>query len=181
MGLFPGDRGIDIGCGTGYLAVALARSFKRCRFVGADPDRAALEVARANAKAEDALARLDLVQADPRHLPFKDETFAIATSAFHFSTLRGPRPTLESVFRVVFFYGKVLLLDVDLARGAAAEAATPKGVQREVFRESTLEAMRDMGFGKVKEQRVEILPGGGSVILITAKRFEGDEEPDSEA
>lgn len=176
-GLLPGDAVLEVGCGTGLLSVIFAKQWTRCRLLAVDDDVEALARARANAKAEGVSARVDFLRADPRALPFKTERFPLVISAFHLSTLRGPGPTLAEMFRCVFFYGKALILDLDLSRGASLDAPKVKGVAKDVFRSQTLDAMRDMGFGKVKVQRLEVLPGGASLALLSAKRFEGDEEP----
>ena len=44
-----GDIVLDVGSGTGSLAIALAEAAPDCRFMGIDPDRAAVELARKKA------------------------------------------------------------------------------------------------------------------------------------
>lgn len=45
----PGERVLDLGCGTGTLTVLLARTTPAAQIVGLDPDPEALEIARAKA------------------------------------------------------------------------------------------------------------------------------------
>lgn len=53
--LAAGGRALDVGCGTGHVALALASGFPRAEVVGLDPDAASIAVARA-AAAERAVA-----------------------------------------------------------------------------------------------------------------------------
>lgn len=65
LGLRAGDRVLDVGCGTGRHAVALAGH--GCEVTGVDLSPAMLEVA--NRRAEQAGVSVTLVEADARHLP----------------------------------------------------------------------------------------------------------------
>lgn len=52
--LTAGGRALDVGCGVGRLALALAEAFPAAAITGVDPDPASTERARRNAKAETA-------------------------------------------------------------------------------------------------------------------------------
>lgn len=56
------DRILDIGTGSGCLAVALAREFPRARVVATDVSRAALDVAARNARRHDVETRVAFVR-----------------------------------------------------------------------------------------------------------------------
>ncbi len=47
----PPARVVDVGCGTGWSSIAIARGFPKATVVGLDLDRASIEEARANAEA----------------------------------------------------------------------------------------------------------------------------------
>lgn len=70
----PGARVLDVGCGTGDVALALARA--GARPVGLDSSRAMLRLAKRKAPG------LDWVQGDALHLPFKEGSLGGAASAF---------------------------------------------------------------------------------------------------
>lgn len=50
----PGERIVDIGCGTGTFAIALKQAAPESMVLGVDPDPAVLEIARAKAKVAEA-------------------------------------------------------------------------------------------------------------------------------
>ena len=56
----PGAALLDVGTGTGWLAIALARAHPSARVVGLDVFEPALELARANVRAESVGDRVDL-------------------------------------------------------------------------------------------------------------------------
>ena len=53
----PGERIVDIGCGTGTFAIALKQSAPESIVLAVDPDPAVLEIARAKAEVADAEIR----------------------------------------------------------------------------------------------------------------------------
>ena len=63
-----GERVLDVGCGTGTLAIDIARHRPDATVAGVDADEAIL--ARARAKAEQAGVELDLHTALAQQLPF---------------------------------------------------------------------------------------------------------------
>src|SRR5688500_11727609 len=72
----PGERVLDVGCGTGNAALAVARA--GADVVGVDPAPRLLEVTRSRAAA-DGLA-VELVEGDAVALPFDDDAFDAAVS-----------------------------------------------------------------------------------------------------
>lgn len=58
----PPARLIDVGTGSGCLAIALCREFPACRAIATDISAAALAVARRNAERHDVAARVSLVR-----------------------------------------------------------------------------------------------------------------------
>lgn len=63
----PGHVMLDLGCGTGTLAIALARRYPGARVIGLDVDEEILAIARE--KAVSAVAPVDLVRAAATRLP----------------------------------------------------------------------------------------------------------------
>lgn len=78
--LVPEQRVLDIGCGTGSLAIAIKRAHPRVEVVGIDPDPLALARARKKAARAGVDARFEQGYGDA--LPFADASFARVVSSF---------------------------------------------------------------------------------------------------
>lgn len=178
-GLFPGDWVLDVETDTGLLGVNVARAFTRAKVVATDAEREHIEKARENARTEGCDGRMRFVQCLPEALPFKDESVFFATIGMRLHEHEEPLEVLDEVHRVTGYYGKVYAAALDLTR----LRRKPKGVDPWVFDDDTVDAMREMGFGKVQKQQVAVLADGGRLYLVTAKRFdpeEGDEDEEDE-
>lgn len=57
-------RVLDLGCGSGVLAIAVARALPGARILASDMDRTSVEVARANARANGVGGRIRCIEAD---------------------------------------------------------------------------------------------------------------------
>ena len=102
----PGQRLLDIGCGTGALLASLAGGGANSDLTGIDLSAEMLAVARARVR-----PRLRLAQAVAGDLPFGDATFdvAVSTSAFHY--FRRPREALDEARRVLRPGGRLVITD----------------------------------------------------------------------
>jgi SAM-dependent methyltransferase len=106
-----GAAGLEIGCGTGNLALLVKRTRPQLDVVGLDPDPKAL--ARADRKARRAGLALELDRGFADELPYPDASFDRVLSAFMFHHLEADlRPaTLREVARVLRPGGSLHLLD----------------------------------------------------------------------
>jgi ubiquinone/menaquinone biosynthesis C-methylase UbiE len=117
--LQSGHHVLDLGCGTGDLALLIARLHPGLEIVGIDPDPAALaRAARKAARARVAL-RLDRGFADA--LPYPDASFDRVVSAFvlHHLPAEDKVPTLREIRRVLKLGGALHLLDFSGPESAA--------------------------------------------------------------
>ena len=132
--LRPGQDVLDIGCGTGTLAVALARRNPGVHVTGVDPDGKALAIARRKARRARVEVRLLLGRSED--LPYADASFDHVFSSFMFHHLdqHEKRATLRQVQRVLRPTGAFHMLDFRAERrprralGRALDVlrATPK-------------------------------------------------------
>ena len=113
----PGDRVLEIGCGTGNLALLVKREIPNAEVTGLDPDPRALERAARKARRRGVALRLDRGFAGA--LPYADASFDVVLSAFMFHHL--PETEQEGMLaearRVLAPGGRLELLDF----GGAAE------------------------------------------------------------
>lgn len=100
----PGDRVLDVACGTGNAALALAR--RGAAPVGVDSAERLVEVARQRAAADGLEA--EFAVADATSLPFPDAEFAAAVSVFGV-IFAEPEPAAAELLRVVRPGGRILL------------------------------------------------------------------------
>jgi ubiquinone/menaquinone biosynthesis C-methylase UbiE len=109
--LRPGDRVLDLGCGTGGLTLLIKRLHPHVEVVGLDPDPQAL--ARARRKAARAGVALQLDQGFGDELPYPDASFDRVLSAFvlHHVPPDEKEPTLREVRRVLAPGGALHLVD----------------------------------------------------------------------
>jgi ubiquinone/menaquinone biosynthesis C-methylase UbiE len=80
-----GQRVLDLGCGTGTLAIMVKRAHPDAQVTGLDPDPAALGVARR--KAAHAGAAVGLDTGDATDLPYADSSFDRVLSSLVMSVL----------------------------------------------------------------------------------------------
>jgi ubiquinone/menaquinone biosynthesis C-methylase UbiE len=95
------DRVLDIGCGTGTMAILIKRLHPDTDVIGLDPDPRAL--ARARHKAERARLSILFDQGFSDRLPYPDASFDRVFSSFMFQHLRADdrATTLSEVWRVL--------------------------------------------------------------------------------
>jgi arsenite methyltransferase len=115
------ERVLDVGCGRGLLLVGAAKRLTTGTAVGMDvwseKDQARNHptAALANAEMEGVAARVGVVTADMRHMPFPDDQFDVVVSnwTIHNAELPADRQaTLNEIIRVLKPGGTVLIIDI---------------------------------------------------------------------
>jgi ubiquinone/menaquinone biosynthesis C-methylase UbiE len=119
----PGQRVLDIGCGTGTLAIMVKRAQPAADVVGLDGDPAILELGRA--KVADARVDVRLDQGMSFELPYEDASFDRVLSSLFFHHLKpdAKARTAREVARVLRPGGELHVADFGPAADPLQAAA----------------------------------------------------------
>jgi ubiquinone/menaquinone biosynthesis C-methylase UbiE len=110
-GIRPGERVLEIGTGTGNLALRVARRHPGVEVIGLDPDPLALGIARRKAARRGLQVHWDLGSAD--NLPYETESVdrVLSSLMFHHLDVDTKQGTLAEVRRVLKPGGSLHLMD----------------------------------------------------------------------
>jgi demethylmenaquinone methyltransferase / 2-methoxy-6-polyprenyl-1,4-benzoquinol methylase len=104
-GIQPGQKALDVCCGTGDLAFALAKA--GAQVVGLDFSEAMLAVAKKRSTS----GNPQFQQGDAMNLPFANDTFDLVTIGYGLRNLASWERGLEELRRVTKPGGRILVLD----------------------------------------------------------------------
>jgi ubiquinone/menaquinone biosynthesis C-methylase UbiE len=152
-----GNYVLDLGCGTGTLAILIKQARPRAEVVGLDGDAKVLGIARA--KAAKAGVELLLDQGMAYQLPYLDDAFdrVLSSLMLHHLSTENKRRTFSEVFRVLHQGGEFHVVDFGpprtlysrLAAHIAARseevAVNIKGLLPEMFRVAGFEQVEETG------------------------------------
>ena len=108
----PGDRALDLCCGTGDIALALAQ--RGAETVGLDFSDKMLEVAAVRSQKSEARSRKEnpqFIQGDAQAVPFADNSFDIVTVGYGLRNLTSWERGLDEMFRVAKPGARLIVLD----------------------------------------------------------------------
>ncbi|XXY51631.1 class I SAM-dependent methyltransferase [Sorangium sp. So ce269] len=119
MQLAPGQRVLDVGCGTGTLAVLAQQRHPGVEVHAVDGDDEVLSIARDKAARAGAAVRFERTMAWA--LPYPDGTFdrVVSSLMFHHLIADDKRRAAQEILRVLRPGGALLLADFGPPRGAA--------------------------------------------------------------
>lgn len=107
----PGQRALDVCCGTGDIALALARG--GAEVTGLDFSQAMLEIAenRRPKNTQSAATIPKFIQGDAQQLPFPDNSFDAVTVGYGLRNLASWETGVAEMFRVTKPGGRLVVLD----------------------------------------------------------------------
>ncbi len=110
----PNEHVLDIGCGTGANAVALAEFLQcQCRITGIDSSEPMLAIARHQLRNSPHEGRITYDSGDAHRLPYQDDTFDSAMMIQVLEYSSEPIALLRETMRVLKPGGKLLVADTD--------------------------------------------------------------------
>jgi demethylmenaquinone methyltransferase / 2-methoxy-6-polyprenyl-1,4-benzoquinol methylase len=106
----PGETALDLCCGTGDIALELARKGAEVR--GVDFSERMLEIARERqTKAGTAFARMQFISGDAQNTPFPEATFDIITIGYGLRNLASWETGLREMHRLAKPGGRLVILE----------------------------------------------------------------------
>ncbi|HEX2208465.1 MAG TPA: class I SAM-dependent methyltransferase [Longimicrobium sp.] len=162
----PGDRVLEIGCGTGSLLLMLKRAQPDVEAVGLDPDPAALAIARRKAERTRVSFQLDEGFAD--ELPYPDASLDRVLSSFMFHHLSRTvkEKTLREVRRVLRPGGRFHMVDFGgpgSRRGFLAHLIHADRHLKDNAEDRVLTMMRDAGLADAQVVARRPSPVGSAI------------------
>jgi ubiquinone/menaquinone biosynthesis C-methylase UbiE len=169
--LHPGEQALDVGCGTGTLALDVARRVgKAGRVAGIDP--AADQIARARAKAARRRLPIDFQVGVIERLPFPDQTFDVVLSTLMMHHLPGSlkQQGLAEIARVLKPGGRLVIADFKHKHERQGRAAQFHAGGSSVH--DLVALVKDAGFEQLETEemhsiRFSAFPGAG---FVTARK-----------
>jgi len=106
-----GGKVLDVGTGTGILAIEFARRVPGVEVTGLDLSDVVLELARNNAQESEMPLRVSFKRGDAEDMPFADDTFDLVISSNTLHLIKNPIRMFNEIQRVLKPQGKFFIND----------------------------------------------------------------------
>ncbi len=103
---------LDVGTGTGRLAIEFAKAISGVKVVGLDLSEVVLTLARENVQDGDVPLRVSFEMGDAEDMPFEDDTFDLVISSNTLHLVRNPANMFNEIHRVLNPQGRFLISDL---------------------------------------------------------------------
>ncbi|MEW6136673.1 MAG: bifunctional demethylmenaquinone methyltransferase/2-methoxy-6-polyprenyl-1,4-benzoquinol methylase UbiE [Thermodesulfobacteriota bacterium] len=117
LALMMGSTYLDVGCGTGDMAMEIVKRAPGSRVIGIDPSEGMLEVGREKIATQGLDQSIILLKGDVLDLQFSDDTFDGAITAFCIRNVTDRKRGLSEIFRVVRPGGLLVILELTEPQG----------------------------------------------------------------
>lgn len=104
-------RFLDVGTGTGILAIEFAKSIPGVEVTGLDLSDVVLELARENFQKSKAPLKVSFEKGDAEDIPFEDDTFDLVVSSNTLHLIKNPIRMFDEIHRVLKPEGRFIISD----------------------------------------------------------------------
>jgi ubiquinone/menaquinone biosynthesis C-methylase UbiE len=109
---FEAGRIIDVGCGSGATAIALAQEFPKSEIVGIDLSELLLNLATQAAQVAGLVDRVRFERGDAERISFEDDSFDIVLNLNMVHIVNHPIDMLEEIERILAPDGALFIIDL---------------------------------------------------------------------
>ena len=134
MGVTSG-KVLDIGTGSGTLAVGLCKELPNVSAIGLDISNLILDIAQENAEKNNLSSRVTFIEGNAEDMPFEDNTFDSIVSSNTLHLIENPLKMFNEMDRVLKDEGKFFISDFkrsffSLISGHIKSAYKPKEIEK---------------------------------------------------
>ena len=108
----PGGTYLDVGCGTGDIALEIVRQSPQSQVVGIDPSLGMLELGRKKVEEAGLSNSISLLQGDALNLGYEADSFDGAISSFCIRNVTRRKQALQEILRVVRPGGVLVIVEL---------------------------------------------------------------------
>lgn len=179
----PGQNGariVDIGCGTGTLAIAIKQAFPDSEVIGIDPDLPALDLARSKSEAAGVAVQWVQAMGDRADDIVRSCDVIVSSLVFHQCAIETKQAIADAMFRALRPGGLMFVADYGLQRSLLMRTLFRQVQLLDGFDKTEPSAKGCMpgifvaaGFADVTEAKVIQTPSGSISIYEGRKDGEG--------